>query len=222
MQLVKNADVFSSNGHRIGTLDRVVLDPQSKDVTHIVVEKGILFTTNKLIPIQSVNLQNDEERIVLKQTEEELEDLPHYNEAAYIALDPTDYPYDNINAVYWYPPVPIQWQSMADPMWHPIANPPLIDNTEVIPEGTVALKEGAEVMSQDGKHIGNVELIIIDSDEHISHIVVGEGIFLKQKKVVPAHWIKNVDTDKVELTVWSDLFDQLPDYESEAQTLKGK
>ena len=220
MQLIKNADVFSSAGERVGTLDRVVLDPESKDVTHIVVEKGILFTTNKVIPIEYVDLQNDE-RIVLKQTEEELEKLPAYNEAAYVALDPTDYPYDNLTAVYWYPPLPVQWQSLANPIWYPASKPPIL-NAETIPEGTVALKEGAEVISQDGKHIGNVELVIIDSDQHISHVVVGEGIFLKKKKVVPAHWIKNVDTDKVELTVWSDLFDQLPDYESEAQTLKGR
>jgi uncharacterized protein YrrD len=220
MQLIKNADVFSAAGERIGTLDRVVLDPESKDVTHIVVEKGILFTTNKVIPIQSVNLQ-DEARIVLKQTEAELEELPSYNEAAYVELAPHDYPYDNVNAVYWYPPLPVQWQSMADPMWAPTSKPALIQQ-EVIPEGTVALKQGAAVMSQDEKFIGNVELVILDPDGHITHIVVGEGIFLKQKKLVPAHWIKNVDTDKVDLTVWSDLFDQLPDYESEAQTLKGK
>jgi len=221
MQLIKNADVFSSAGEKIGTLDRVVLDPESRDVTHIVVEKGILFTTNKVIPIQFVNLQQDEERIVLKQTEDELEKLPSYNESAYVELAPNDYPYDNIHAVYWYPPLPVQWQSMADPMWYPTSRPPIVQ-AEVIPEGAVALKQGAEVMSQDGKHIGNVELVILDPDGHITHIVVGEGIFLKQKKLVPAHWIKNVDTNKVDLTVWSDLFDQLPDYESEAQTLKGK
>jgi len=213
MQLIKGADVFSSAGEKIGSLDRVVLDPETKEVTHIVVEKGILFTTNKVIPIEYINLEQAE-RIVLNQTEKELEKLPSYDEAYYIGLPPNDYPYDNVEAVYWYPPLPVPWQTMAGPLWYPSAKPPAVKAEKVIPEGTVALQEGARVISQDGKHIGNVELVVVDADEHVSHIVVGEGIFLKKKKLVPAHWIKNVDPDQVDLTVWSDLFDRLPDYEA--------
>src|SRR5258706_15667562 len=93
MQLIKGADVFSSAGEKIGSLDRVVLDPETKEVTHIVVEKGMLFTTNKLIPIEYVNLEHGE-RIMLNQTEKELDKLPAYNESYYIGLDPNDYQYD--------------------------------------------------------------------------------------------------------------------------------
>ena len=54
MQLKKGASVESSAGEKIGTLDRVVLDPETKEVTHIIVEKGWLFTENKVIQIQDV------------------------------------------------------------------------------------------------------------------------------------------------------------------------
>ena len=211
MQLIKGADVFSSAGEKIGSLDRVVLDPETKEVTHVVVEKSMLFTTNKVIPIEYVNLEQGE-RIMLNQTEKELDKLPAYNESYYIGLDPNDYQYDNIEAVYWYPPLPVPWQTMAGPMWYPSSKPTSLK--KVIPEGTVALKEGARVISKDGKYIGNVERVIVDSDERITHIVVGEGVFLKKNKLVPAHWITGVDHDRVDLTVWSDLFDQLPDYEA--------
>lgn len=133
MQLKKGADVFSSAGEKIGSIDRVVIDPETKEASHLVVEKGVLFTTNK-----------------------------------------------------------------------------------VISDETVALKEGAKVISKDGEHIGNVEEVIIETAEDVAtHIVVSKGFFLKDRKLVPSIWISDVDEDQVILSVWSDLFDQLPEYESE-------
>jgi uncharacterized protein YrrD len=40
MQFTQNANVFTAQGQQVGSLKRVVLDPQTKEVTHIVVEKG--------------------------------------------------------------------------------------------------------------------------------------------------------------------------------------
>ena len=98
MELTKGVNVFSSTGEKIGTLDRVVLNPGTKEVIRLVVEKGGLFTANKVIPIEFVNME------------------------------------------------------------------------------------------------------------------VGDGFFLKERKLVPTMWLTNVDEDGVNLFVWSDLFDDLPEY----------
>jgi len=216
MQLKKGAEVFSSAGEKIGSLDRVVLNPETKEVTHLVVEKGILFTTNKVIPVEYINLEVGD-RIALEKTAQELEVLPSYDSESYINLDKTDYPDEDqsLNAVYWYPPLHYPWWTTggSSPMWY--AKPRFVKAENVIPEDTVALEEGAKVISKDGKHIGNVEQVIVETSDHrATHIVVSEGFFLKERKLVPTIWITDVDEDQVTLSVWSDLFERLPEYES--------
>jgi uncharacterized protein YrrD len=216
MQLKKGADVFSAAGEKIGSIDRVVINPETKEITHLVIEKGILFPTNKVIPIEYVN-RGVEDQITLEKNAEELEVLPSYDPDSYISLDRTDYPDEDqgIDASYWYPPLYHSWWTThgGSPGWYP--KPRYVKAENVIPEETVALEEGAKVISKDGKHIGNVEEVIVETAEYLAtHIVVSEGFFLKERKLVPTIWIKDVFEDQVTLSVRSDLFDQLPEYES--------
>jgi sporulation protein YlmC with PRC-barrel domain len=44
MQFKENAEVFTSTGEKDGRIDRVVIDPNSNELTHLVVKKGFLFT----------------------------------------------------------------------------------------------------------------------------------------------------------------------------------
>ena len=200
MQLIKGADVFSSTGNKIGRLDKVVIDPDDKEVTHLIIEKGIFFTTSKVVPIQDVNLETGE-GLALNKTGEELDELPDYDESSYVGSVPNDYPYGNVDAVYWYPPLYVSlWTLGGSLLRDPISTsrPRFVQSQQVTPEGSVALEEGAHVISKDDKHIGNLDRVILEpSDHHVTHIVVSEGFFLKEKKLVPAHWISEVEKDKV-------------------------
>jgi sporulation protein YlmC with PRC-barrel domain len=71
MQFKKGAEVFSSDGEKIGTLNRVVIDPRTREVSNLVVEKGFLFKTDKVVPITLVDLDM-EDRIVLKPTNQDI------------------------------------------------------------------------------------------------------------------------------------------------------
>ena len=65
MQFKENAEVLTSTGDKIGRIDRVVIDPKSNEVTHLVVKKGILFTKDKVVPLEQVEAANGDE-IILK------------------------------------------------------------------------------------------------------------------------------------------------------------
>ena len=79
------------------------------------------------------------------------------------------------------------------------------------------MQRGAQVISQDEKHVGDVEQIVANTETHnITHLVVGKGFLLKEHKLVPAFWITKVGEDKVYPSVKTDLFDKLPEYQSEA------
>ena len=50
-------------------------------------------------------------------------------------------------------------------MGYPI--PRFVKTEDVLPEGTIALEEGAKVISRDGKHIGNLEQVIVETRDHL-------------------------------------------------------
>lgn len=50
MHFVKGADVYTAKGEKIGTLNRVVIDAKTRDVTDLVVDHGLL-KSEKVIPV---------------------------------------------------------------------------------------------------------------------------------------------------------------------------
>ena len=80
-----------------------------------------------------------------------------------------------------------------------------------IPEETVALKEGADVISADGDHMGDVERVLADPDSNqATHFLISKGLLLKEKKLIPAAWVSRVTENEVYLAVGSKLVDRLP------------
>jgi len=87
-----------------------------------------------------------------------------------------------------------------------------------IPEGTIALEEGAKVVSRDGEHVGNVEQVITESQANrVTHFVISEGFLLKERKLVPVVWVAKVAEDEIRLSIESSLFERLPEYQTTDQ-----
>ena len=213
MRFKKGAEVFSGEGEKIGTLDLIVIDPRTREVSNLVVEKGFLFKTDKVIPITLVDL-DIEDRIILKKTNQDiLEDFPDFETSYYVPLDQPDNPFEiDIEASYLYPPL---HPGLTTGGYIGYPRPQYVLKTDQdIPEGTVALEEGAKLISRDGKHVGNVEEIFTDSqDQRVTHLVVSEGFLLKEHKLIPAAWIENVTEDEIHLSVNAGVFERLPKYE---------
>lgn len=211
IRLQTNADIFSSAGEKIGKLDRVVLDPETKEVTHIVAKKGLFFSSSKVIPISYVNL--DGKQITLTKNEMELEDLPDFTETSYVSMDSPDASEENAESVYFYPPRHIAWWTTGGRIWYP--KPRYVLKTEeAIPEESVALEEGAAVVDKDGNDIGEIERVIVtEADNRASHIVVSRGLMSKEHKLIPTLWITDVMEEKIYLSIDSDLFERLPEHE---------
>ena len=207
IRLIKGAEVFSSVGEKIGLLDRVVLDPETKKVSHITVTQGFLLSTSKVIPISYVNL--DGERIILTKNAMELADLPDFEESMYVSLGRTGQPEEDVETIYWYPPHHSFWWTTGSRFGYP--KPKFVKPEKTIPEGTVPLEEGAKVISEDGKHIGNAERVIVEtSDKLATHIIVSEGLILKERKSIPTLWITEVEDDKIKLSIGSNFLSNYP------------
>ena len=213
MRFLRGADVFTATGEKIGSVSRIVIDAKTRDVTDLVVERGSLLSTEeKVIPVGLVDLEN-EDRIMLRETNQNVDDFLDYETTHYVPVENAGAPYENVEANYWYPPVNFQLQVPRVGLISEAVPNQVAETETSIPEGRVAISEGAQVMSADDEHIGNVEQVIADSESNtVTHFVVGKGFLLKEHKLVPAFWVANMDGDKLRLSVEARQFERLPDY----------
>jgi uncharacterized protein YrrD len=210
MNFEKGAEVFTAPGEKIGTISRIIIDARTRDVTDLVVERGALFKDEKVIPVGLVDLEN-KDRIMLRETNQNVDDFLDYETTHYVPLEEACAPYGNIDTYYWYPPVNFQTPTGGI---LPIRPDYVLQTESSIPEGRIAIAEGAQVIRADDKHMGNVEQVIANSETHnVTHFVIGKGFLLKEHKLVPAQWVTSVDEDKVYLSVEARVFDRLPDYQ---------
>lgn len=213
MQFKQGASVLTEDGKQVGHIDRVVIDPRTKDVTHIVIRKGTLFTEDKVIPRKLIAAGKGE-AITLRINAAKLNELPDFEETHYILLNEQELgrgaasAANVVPALYWYAPYP------ETPMV-PYAEPPYGAETRLnIPAETVAVKEGAQVTTFDDQHIGNVEQVLTGNrGGHVTHFLVSKGVFLKEKKMIPVEWIDKLTEDEVHLAVSSRLIEELPSFE---------
>ncbi len=158
MLFQKNANVVDANGQQVGSLERVVLNPESKLVTDLVIRTGTLFNkSDKVIPVELI-AETTENQIVLSRKAGELESFPPFEERYLIDVDD-----DTDQKLVDAPPV-VYGNPGFGPMVVPAPGEQFVTQIDQnIPHGTVAMKEGAKVITADGKHVGNVERVLADA-----------------------------------------------------------
>ena len=212
MRVERGAEVFTATGEKIGTVNRVVIDARTRDITDLVVERGTLFKDEKVIPIGLIDSDN-EGHITLRETNQSVDDFLDYETTHYVPVEHAGAPYENVEANYWYPPVNFQMQVPRAGLVSEVV-PDQVPQTETsIPEGRIAITEGAQVVSADDQHVGNVEQVVTSSEgKTVTHFVIGKGFLLREHKLVPADWVSSMEAQEIRLSVESRLFDRLPDY----------
>lgn len=209
IQFQKDADVISENGDQIGLLERVVLNLQTKVVTDLIVRTGSIFDRQeKVVPIHLVVRAGDH-LVVLRDDKELLKTLAPFEEkrmVADIGLPNHQHQFEGVH------PVIYEYHGTA-PTVVPNRSDDILTITERnIPEGTVALKEGARVIGFEGKQVGKVESIFADPvKEQITHLTISSGGHAKEIKIIPIQWVEMVGEDELHLKVKKDSLEELED-----------
>jgi sporulation protein YlmC with PRC-barrel domain len=211
MRYKKNASIISSDGKNIGKLDRVVIDPKNKEVTHLVANEGIV-DKKRVIPVNAVGM-DDQGNISLRENQDNIGRFPEFEQTHYISADDNRDP-NSQNSLYWYPPIlAVAHSGRFSKHHHPTY---MIQTGSNIPEGVVALEEGAKVVSRDDQGVGTVESIHTSSDDTITHLVISDGLILKKNLLIPIHWVSHIQETQVYLTVDAELLERLPTYQLES------
>lgn len=240
MKLSQDAKIFAPNGDAIGNLKRFVIDPNTKQITHFVLQRGLLNTEERVVPFEMIDHVDDSGIYLRNVGGQNVDDLPPFEEKDYIVTDERalanlsdNLDYDQVSSyysnptlysagtmvnpsnLYTYipggPPVSVLRGSVFDE-----ERPVIEDTQENIPDGTVALKEGAKVYSSDDKHVGNLEKIFVEGESsRVSHLLISKGFLLKEHKKIPASWIKTADENTVYLAVEEAAVQRVPDYQAD-------
>ena len=194
MLLQKHAGVIDANGQQVGSLERVVLNPESKLVTDIVIRTGTLFKkADKVVPVGFI-AETAEDQIVLSRDADEIEAFPPLEETYLVDVDQksADVPPVIQGTPGFYGPVSV---------WSP-EEKFSTQTDQNIPDGTVAMKEGAKVITADGKHVGNVERVLADASvDQVTNLEISKGRFAKEWRLIPMKWVMTMDEDEVHLRV---------------------
>jgi hypothetical protein len=81
-----------------------------------------------------------------------------------------------------------------------------------IPKGSVEIRRASDVYSAERHHLGHVDGLIVDRDEHITHLVLERGHLWGRREItVPIGAVAKVETDDVTLSLTKNQIGSLPE-----------
>ncbi len=203
------ADVVCPDG-RCGKLVSVVLDPATEEVTGLIVEKGLILTEDRVVPVDLVTEATPEE-IHVEVGADELNECRAFEEEAYTVPDPEW-------RSAWDGPSEVRFRT---PPYGTLAKEPFVPKTRVhVREGVktteAVVGHGTPVFTVQGES-GEVDHVLVDRESgELAHIVVKRGGLVPDYRIVPASSIEAVSSDGVSIDHELADLDDLPEYDPEA------
>lgn len=214
LQIPEGSNVYSADGEDLGTVRQFVVQPSTAELTHLLIEKGVFFTDDRVVPVETIDRVEDDRVVLADQIDPAA--LPRFVRDHYALVDdqtrdrlglPTGthfmrrYPTAMVGLFPPYPAYPIPPEGSE----HRTVDDPV--TRDHLAEGEV-VGPRTPVVSAGGDKVGTVAEMQVDEGGLMSHLVVDFG-FLEGEKVLPAHWIDSIDPDGVHLAVGDDALESL-------------
>ena len=207
MKVQFGADVITYDEKKVGTVKEVVLDPATKEITHLIIEKGLVFTEDKVLPISLV-LDAREDEVKLVETDQDLHELPDFEEDQYFPV--ASRPMYDPDLVYSRNFL-IAKPRIAPKQQEGVRVTEVKGALKNIPDDAERLQVGADVVTLDGEKVGLIKEILLESPtDQVSHVVLDRGLLKSEDALIPIHWVDQVSEDEVKLLVDQEVIQNLP------------
>lgn len=211
------ADVYSSDGKKLGTLHRVVLNRTDLRVTHVVVdigflrsghhiwEPGIGLDYDRVVPIESVLGANDK-RVELHFSAQEFKNQPEYTDDQFEPpQDLTPKAFDLFDATRIGQSVSASLN--FSPYFWIVPRLNKLQDERDIAEGTPVWRQ------QPHEKLGEVDRVLVDTmTGRAEALVVKRGFLRKRDVVLPVRYISELLDDIVRVKIGDAELDQLQEY----------
>jgi uncharacterized protein YrrD len=210
MRIDLGTDVFGSDGEKVGSVERIVVDSNTKQIHKFVVHRGFLTHDDKLVDIDMVTSQDDD-GLRLDLASEQVNQLPDYVEERFVQI-----PEDERDALpfiipsamgaggylYGAPYAGRGYEGSQDSFFDTApAVAPIIEEKSNIPETDVMISEGTDVYGADGDKVGTVNEVLVSNNGAINGFIVKKGLIFKKDVRVPIDWVASADGDEIRLNV---------------------
>lgn len=208
MQIALGQAVFTSDGARIGAIDRVLLDPIGNHVEHFVVHRGIFLDHDRVVPRASIE-RVDAAGVHLSLDAEAAKSLPRFEHSFDIGeIDPgypqiIPGPFQNMVLF----PSPAAGMTYLD-HGHLFTLRPLEETPERPSSGPlehdIVIGKGADVIGSDGNRIGYVHELIYGDDGALEVVIVQTGLVRHHRHAILAEQIAEIGDEEIKLNVTSE------------------
>ena len=208
MRLDLGTKVQCSDGD-LGELADIVIDPTTRQVTHVVVEPHHKLYTSRLVPIELVR-GGEGEPIVLECTLDEAGKLEHAEEIAYLRLGefPVEDPKWDVQVTEMLA-LPYD-QGLDMPTAGVLTYDRGVDvRYERVPKGEIEIRRRSPVTSADDHSIGHVDGLVVDEGHVVAMVLEHGHLWGKREITIPIGAVDQVDADGVSLTITKDQVEAL-------------
>ncbi|OPZ26066.1 MAG: PRC-barrel domain protein [Lentisphaerae bacterium ADurb.BinA184] len=214
MKQLYGVTVASQDDKDIGIVKDLVIEPRSRVVTHLVVQQGLLFNADRLVPAALIDDGASRgRRLVLTVTARELEECnpPEYRIEEYVELaDEGLRSSQGVGGAVWRRPQGVGTAEIPYPTLVPPGFAPMTPEAVVaVPLDGITLERGSPVRTADDRPIGTVRDVITDDSEAITHIVLGEGTVFSEPRLIPVDWVARIEDNAIVLAVNKAVIDRL-------------
>ena len=214
--------VRDKDGKSIGTVSRLVLHPESRQVVALVVRQGVLDRREIVVPIRMVARAGDEVRLALRATE--LDGLDLFGTPALRPM-PDQWPMPmGFDLRSFFLVAGDGWTEATLPF---VLTSPAVSGTPAFipdPDAPARVKEPAiaaatPVVDHAGRRVGEVSGVELEpASGRITRVLVREGVLFRRETAIPASLIASVG-DRITLSVSADEVKKLePPYVGEPGT----
>ena len=201
------ADASCSDGP-CGRLTRLIVDPETQAVTHLVIDARHHGGLGRLVPVDLVDAAAGE--IKIRRTRAEFDKLDQAEETDLLPADSGSYQTDipdprRLGASERYPSLSMSHLRFDDAG--------RVANHGTVPLGEVDVRRGEPVYATDGE-IGKIQGLVIDpGSHHVTHVLLEEGHLWGRKEVaIPISSVTRVG-DIINLTIDKQQVQDLPPVE---------
>lgn len=182
------ADIIGSDGEKLGVVDSLVIDPTNGEVHSIVVRKGLLFPTDRILSAHLIQ-RVDDDGVTVSLGSDDAGDLPEYLDADYV-WPPAGF-YGQVG--YMWPAASVYTTRHADLV--------LDEQIHQRDPGAVILSEGTMAVDRNGDELGHITEIASDERGRVVGFKVEQGFFRHHERYIPAHFVERAEDRLVRLTV---------------------
>ncbi|MCL5256645.1 MAG: PRC-barrel domain-containing protein [Chloroflexi bacterium] len=212
MDFAVGSEVECTDGQG-GHLERIVMDPESERITHLVIRLGWFAPRDVVVPLDKVT-KVDERTVYLSISKAELEGMPGFLEEHFVSPSrdwnpPPNYPRQT---VLWLT-TPVDFEGDEYNLFgtgFAEYQPLFVEETENVPAGSVVIAKGMAVEATDGE-VGHVtEVVTAPNSINVQSLIVHSELGDHENRQIPVDQLDRVEEDRLFLRITTENFTKLP------------